>query len=52
MQSPMLRIAISAAGDMVRFAGEFGLGPAAGSRVSGSLAARLAPSKFDGLLGR
>jgi P27 family predicted phage terminase small subunit len=51
MQNPMLRIAISAASDMVRFAGEFGLGPAARSRISGSLAARPAPSKFDGLLG-
>ena len=52
MMNPLLRIAISSACDMIRFAAEFGLSPAARSRVSGSLAARLAPSKFDGLLGR
>jgi P27 family predicted phage terminase small subunit len=48
MMNPLLRIAISSACDMIRFAAEFGLSPAARSRVSGSLAARLAPSKFDG----
>jgi hypothetical protein len=41
----LVRIAISAASDMV------GSGPPPGDRVSGSFAARLAPSKFDGLLG-
>jgi P27 family predicted phage terminase small subunit len=51
MQNPLLRVAITAASDTVRFAAEFGLAPAARSRVAGSLTARMAPSKFDGLLG-
>ena len=51
MQNPMLRIALSAAADMLKYAAEFGLSPAARSRVANSVGARLAPGKFDGLLG-
>lgn len=48
--SPLLRIAISSARDVVRYAAEFGLSPAARSRVAGGIAAALAPSRFAGLL--
>jgi phage terminase small subunit len=51
MQNPPLRVAINSASDMVRYAGEFGLTPAARTRVANGLAAQIAPSKFDGRLG-
>lgn len=51
VMNPLLRVSMSAANDMVRYAAEFGLSPAARSRVANSLAAQIAPSKFDGLLG-
>jgi len=47
---PLVRIAISSAHEVVRFAAEFGLSPAARSRVSGGIAAQIAPGKFAGLL--
>jgi P27 family predicted phage terminase small subunit len=50
MQNPMLRVALSAAADMLKYAAEFGLTPAARSRVANSVGARIAPGKFDGLL--
>jgi P27 family predicted phage terminase small subunit len=51
VQNPLLRVAFTAASDMVRYAAEFGLTPAARTRVANGVAARMAPSKFDGLLG-
>jgi P27 family predicted phage terminase small subunit len=50
-QNPLIPIARKACLDMVRFAGEFGLTPAARSRIDGIASASTAPSKFDGLLG-
>jgi phage terminase small subunit len=47
---PLVRIAISSARDVVRYAAAFGLSPAARSRVSGGVAAALVPAKFAGLL--
>jgi P27 family predicted phage terminase small subunit len=49
-QNPLVRIAANAAADMVRFAGEFGLSPAARARISAGVGYE-PPSKFDGLLG-
>jgi P27 family predicted phage terminase small subunit len=49
-QNPVLRIAVSAAQDMLKFAAEFGLTPSARVRVANSYGARLVPSKFEGLL--
>ena len=49
-QNPLLRIAFTAANDMVWFAAEFGLTPSARARIGNGIAATLAPSKFDGLL--
>jgi P27 family predicted phage terminase small subunit len=46
--NPLVRIAASAAGDMVRYASEFGFSPAARSRIVAG--PRPGPSKFDGLL--
>jgi P27 family predicted phage terminase small subunit len=51
-QHPIYRIAVQSARDMLRYAGELGLTPTARTRVAGGIAAALAPSKFDGLLGR
>ena len=49
MANPLIKIARCAAGDMVRYAAEFGLTPRARSYLSA--AGRLdGPSKFDGLL--
>jgi P27 family predicted phage terminase small subunit len=50
MQNPLLRVAVTAAADMIRYAAEFGMSPAARSRVAGSFAAQLAPSKFGHLI--
>jgi P27 family predicted phage terminase small subunit len=49
---PLFRIAVQSARDMLKYAAEFGLTPSARTRVAGGIAAALAPSKFDGLLGR
>jgi P27 family predicted phage terminase small subunit len=46
--NPLLRIAAEAASDMVRYASEFGFGPAARSRIAAGPAA--SSSKFAGLL--
>jgi phage terminase small subunit len=46
----LLRIAVTAAASMIRYAGEFGMSPAARSRVAGSFAAQMAPSKFGDLI--
>jgi P27 family predicted phage terminase small subunit len=50
MQNPLLRVAITAAADMIRYAGEFGMSPAARSRVAGGIVAQMAPSKFGDLI--
>jgi P27 family predicted phage terminase small subunit len=50
-QNPLVGIARRAAGDMVRYAGEFGLAPAARARISAGIGYEPPPSKFDGLLG-
>jgi len=52
MQNPLFLCARQSAGDMVRYAGEFGMTPAARSRIRGL--AQGFPgglSKFDGLIG-
>ena len=48
MANPLVKIARSAAADMVRFAGEFGMTPRARSYLD--VPGRAEPSKFDGLL--
>jgi P27 family predicted phage terminase small subunit len=50
MQNPLLHVAARAAASMIRFGAEFGMGPAARSRVAGSFAAQMAPSKFGNLI--
>jgi P27 family predicted phage terminase small subunit len=50
IQQPLIGIANKAAGDMVRFAAEFGMTPAARARL-GLDASRQSKSKFDGLIG-
>jgi P27 family predicted phage terminase small subunit len=51
--NPLIAIARRAAQDMVRYANEFGLTPAARSRISGGINGdENAGSKFDGLLAR
>jgi P27 family predicted phage terminase small subunit len=40
MMNPLLRVAVASASDAVRYAAEFGLSPAARSRVAGGIAAR------------
>jgi P27 family predicted phage terminase small subunit len=53
VENPLISIARKAAHDMVRFANEFGLTPAARSRISGGVNGdEMAGSKFDGLLAR
>ena len=49
--NPLIKIARNAAGDMLRYAAEFGMTPAARARIAGGIATQLAPSKFSGLLG-
>jgi P27 family predicted phage terminase small subunit len=51
MHNPLLRIATSAAANMIRYAAEFGLTPAARAHVVGGVVARSGGGKFDGLLG-
>jgi phage terminase small subunit len=51
MQNPLQRIAVNAANDMIRYAAEFGLTPAARARVAGGIVGRAMSGKFDGLLG-
>ena len=51
MQNPLLPIAVSSASDMIRYAAEFGLTPAARSRVAGGIVGRAMSGKFGGLLG-
>jgi P27 family predicted phage terminase small subunit len=46
-RNPLIKIVNDAAGDMLRFAAEFGLTPVARTRLAQGLQA----SKFDGLLG-
>jgi phage terminase small subunit len=48
----MVRIAANAAADMVRFAGECGLSPAARARISAGVGYEPPPGggKFDGLI--
>jgi P27 family predicted phage terminase small subunit len=48
--NPLLKAANAAAEDMVRFASEFGMTPAARARVAAGIAWRQDKSKFDGLL--
>jgi len=48
MRNPLVSIAHHAAADMVRYAGEFGLSPAARARIA--LPARVPASKFGDLL--
>jgi phage terminase small subunit len=49
--NPMVSIARKAAADMVRYAGEFGLSPAARARISAGVGHEPPPGKFNGLLG-
>jgi P27 family predicted phage terminase small subunit len=48
--NPLIRIANNAAADMIRFGGEFGMGPAARARIRAGVAWREDGGKFDGLL--
>jgi P27 family predicted phage terminase small subunit len=51
-RNPLVKIASDAAADMVRYAGQLGIGPAARSRIAaGGWQPPHEPSKFDGLLG-
>jgi P27 family predicted phage terminase small subunit len=50
-ENPLVRAAERAAGDMIRFAGEFGMTPSARARVAAGIAWREDGGKFDGLLG-
>src|SRR5262245_18178355 len=49
-QNPLVRLAHNAAGDMLRFAAEFGLTPAARAHLASGVYSG-GPGKFDGLLG-
>ena len=49
-QNPLVLTAQAAARDMVRYAAEFGLSPAARSRITAADAGGQGVSKFDGLL--
>jgi P27 family predicted phage terminase small subunit len=51
IQNPLFLTAKQAASDMVRYAAEFGLTPAARSRITAANAIAGAPSKFDELIG-
>jgi phage terminase small subunit len=48
MMNPPVRVAMASAADMVRYSSEFGLTPAARSRISGILVANLAPGNSRG----
>jgi P27 family predicted phage terminase small subunit len=50
VQNPLVSIARKAAGDMVRYAAEFGLTPAARSRIAAGTNGDDRPGKFAGLL--
>lgn len=50
IQNPVLLTARHAANDMVRYAAEFGLSPAARARIAAGIYQEQRPSKFDGLL--
>jgi phage terminase small subunit len=50
-QNPLIGIARRAAADMVRYAGEFGMSPAARARISAGIGYEPPEGKFDGLLG-
>jgi P27 family predicted phage terminase small subunit len=50
-QNPLVGIARRAAADMVRYASEFGMSPAARARISAGVGFEPPPGKFDGLLG-
>jgi P27 family predicted phage terminase small subunit len=50
VQNPMVPIVRKAAADMVRYAAEFGLTPAARSRIAAGVRAEQEESKFAGLL--
>src|SRR5262252_726262 len=50
VQNPMLMIARTAAREMVRYASEFGLTPAARARIAAGFLAEKTPGKFDGFL--
>jgi P27 family predicted phage terminase small subunit len=48
--NPLVGIARKHAGDVIRYAGEFGLTPVARTRLASANFQRSPPSKFDGLL--
>jgi P27 family predicted phage terminase small subunit len=48
--NPLLRISRAAANMMVTTAGQFGLTPAARSRIAAGIGGQPEPSKFDGLI--
>jgi P27 family predicted phage terminase small subunit len=50
-RNPLIAIARAAAADMVSWAGEFGMSPAARSRIAAGVGPPPGPGKFDGLLG-
>jgi P27 family predicted phage terminase small subunit len=50
IQNPLVYVVRKAASDMVRYAGEFGLTPAARSRIAAGVRAEQEESKFAGLL--
>jgi P27 family predicted phage terminase small subunit len=50
IQNPLVSIARKAAGDMVRYAAEFGLTPSARTRIDAGPGGGNGPGKFDGFL--
>jgi P27 family predicted phage terminase small subunit len=50
-RNPLVKIAADAANDMLRFAGEFGVTPAARTRLASGVYGQSSSGKFDGLLG-
>jgi P27 family predicted phage terminase small subunit len=50
--NPLVAVVRKHAGDVVRYAGEFGLTALARSRISSGITSPRPPGKFDGLLGR
>lgn len=51
VQNPLVGVANKAAADMVRYAAEFGMTPAARARLALGAGERKPASKFDGLIG-